>query len=79
MGLVLFSKNLIRSKMGRAFLAVAASEDGASAVGIDVGRIKLSVFVIGATFAGLAEVFSLVSCPRPIPRPSDSTFPSSSS
>lgn len=54
MGLVLFSKNLIRSKMGRAFLAVAASEDGASAVGIDVSRIKLSVFVIGAIFAGLA-------------------------
>ena len=46
-GLVLFSKNLIRSKMGRAFLAVASSEDGASAVGIDVARIKLGAFVIG--------------------------------
>jgi len=53
-GLVLFSKNLIRSKMGRAFLAVAASEDGASSLGIDVGQIKLQVFVIGAAFAGLA-------------------------
>jgi branched-chain amino acid transport system permease protein len=53
-GLVLFSKNLIRSKMGRAFLAVASSEDGASAVGIDVARIKLGVFVIGAAFAGLS-------------------------
>ncbi|MBM4338287.1 MAG: branched-chain amino acid ABC transporter permease [Deltaproteobacteria bacterium] len=53
-GLVLFSKNLIRSKMGRAFLAVAASEDGASVIGIDVARIKLGVFVIGAAFAGLA-------------------------
>src|SRR3989304_7343125 len=40
MGLALFSKNLIRSKMGRAFLAVASSEDGATAVGIDVSRIK---------------------------------------
>jgi branched-chain amino acid transport system permease protein len=53
-GLVLFSKNLIRSKMGRAFLAVASSEDGASAVGIDVSMIKLGAFVIGAAFAGLA-------------------------
>ncbi|MBM4347082.1 MAG: branched-chain amino acid ABC transporter permease [Deltaproteobacteria bacterium] len=53
-GLVLFSKNLIRSKMGRAFLAVASSEDGASAVGIDVARIKLGVFIIGAAFAGSA-------------------------
>ncbi len=53
-GLVLFSKNLIRSKMGRAALAVAASEDGASSVGIDVARIKLGFFVIGAAFAGLA-------------------------
>lgn len=53
-GLALFSKNLIRSKMGRAFLAVASSEDGASAVGIDVARVKLGVFVIGAAFAGLA-------------------------
>jgi branched-chain amino acid transport system permease protein len=53
-GLVFFSKNLIRSKMGRALLAVAASEDGASAVGIDVARIKLGVFVTGAAFAGMA-------------------------
>jgi branched-chain amino acid transport system permease protein len=53
-GLVLFSKNLVRSRIGRAFLAVASSEDGASAVGIDVGRVKLAAFVIGASFAGLA-------------------------
>lgn len=53
-GLVLFSKNLVRSKMGRAFLAVASSEDGASAVGMNVAGIKLGVFVMGAAFAGLA-------------------------
>jgi len=53
-GLVFFLKNLVRSKMGRAFLAVASSEDGASSVGIDVARIKLGAFVIGAAFAGLA-------------------------
>ncbi len=53
-GLVLFSKNLVRSKMGRAWLAVASSEDGASALGIDVAKTKLEVFVTGAAFAGLA-------------------------
>ena len=53
-GLLLFSKNLARSKMGRALLAVATSEDAAASVGIDVARIKLGVFVLGAAFAGIA-------------------------
>jgi branched-chain amino acid transport system permease protein len=53
-GLVLFAKNLVRSKMGRALLAVAASEDAASSVGINVARVKLGVFVISAAFAGFA-------------------------
>jgi branched-chain amino acid transport system permease protein len=52
-GLVLFAKNLVRSKMGRALLAVAASEDAAASVGINVARVKLGVFVISALFAGL--------------------------
>jgi branched-chain amino acid transport system permease protein len=52
--LILFAKNLVRSKMGRALLAVAASEDAAASVGIDVVRVKLGVFVISAAFAGLA-------------------------
>jgi branched-chain amino acid transport system permease protein len=52
--LILFAKNLVRSKMGRALLAVAASEDAAASVGIDVARVKLGVFVISAAFAGLA-------------------------
>jgi branched-chain amino acid transport system permease protein len=53
-GLLLFSKNLARSKMGRALLAVATSEDAAASVGIDVAQIKLGVFVLGAAFAGMA-------------------------
>jgi branched-chain amino acid transport system permease protein len=59
-GLLLFSKNLIRSKMGRAFLAVAVSEDAASTVGMKVGYIKLGAFVVGAAFAGFAG--SLFAC-----------------
>jgi len=53
-GLLLFSKNLVRSKMGRAFLAVAASEDAAASIGICVAQIKLGVFVLGAAFSGFA-------------------------
>jgi branched-chain amino acid transport system permease protein len=53
-GLFIFSKNLVRSKVGRALLAVAASEDAASSVGINVPRTKLEIFVLGAAFAGLA-------------------------
>jgi branched-chain amino acid transport system permease protein len=59
-GLFIFSKNLVRSKMGRALLAVAASEDAASSVGIDVPKTKLDIFVLGAAFAGLAG--SLFAC-----------------
>lgn len=66
-GLVLFSKNLIRSKLGRAFLAVAVSEDAASAVGIKVAEVKLAVFVIGAAFAGFAG--SLFACVMSVANP----------
>ena len=58
--LFIFSKNLVRSKVGRATLAVAASEDAASSVGINVPRMKLQIFVLGAAFAGLAG--SLFAC-----------------
>jgi branched-chain amino acid transport system permease protein len=53
-GLVLFSKNIVRSRVGRAFLAVSASEDAASTVGIPLVQIKLRAFVMSAAFAGFA-------------------------
>ncbi len=53
-GLFIFSKNLVRSKVGRAILALAASEDAASSVGINPPRLKLHIFAVGAAFAGLA-------------------------
>jgi branched-chain amino acid transport system permease protein len=59
-GLILFSKNLVRSRIGRALLAVATSEDAASSVGIKVVQIKLGVFIVGAAFAGFAG--SLFAC-----------------
>jgi len=60
-GLLVFSKNLVRSRMGRAFLAVAASEDAAASIGISATQTKLGVFVLGASFAGFAgSLFSSV-------------------
>lgn len=51
-GLLIFSKNIVRSRMGRAFLAVSASEDAASTVGIPAAQTKLKAFVMSAAFAG---------------------------
>jgi branched-chain amino acid transport system permease protein len=66
-GLFVFSKNLVRSKMGRALLAVAASEDAASSVGINVPRVKLDIFILGAAYAGMAG--SLFACVMSIANP----------
>jgi branched-chain amino acid transport system permease protein len=60
LGLLLFAKNLVRSKVGRALLAVATSEDAASTVGITAAQVKIGVFVISAAFAGFAG--SLFAC-----------------
>jgi branched-chain amino acid transport system permease protein len=60
LGLFLYSKNLVRSKMGRAFLSVAASEEASATVGMKVAQIKIGVFVVSATFAGFAG--SLFAC-----------------
>jgi branched-chain amino acid transport system permease protein len=46
--------HLIRSRVGRAFRAVATNELGAEAVGIDTARIKLLFFVLSAAMAGIA-------------------------
>ncbi len=54
-GLVmLFILNLLQSRTGRAMRAVANSELGAAALGVDTFRIKLLAFVLSAGMAGLA-------------------------
>jgi branched-chain amino acid transport system permease protein len=67
LGLLLFSKNLIRSKVGRALLAIAWSEDAASSVGIHVAKLKTGIFVLSAIFAGFAG--SLFACIMSIANP----------
>jgi branched-chain amino acid transport system permease protein len=54
-GIMLFAAWRIRnSRLGRAFVAVAGSEDAARALGIDVAHYKLVSFLISAGYAGLA-------------------------
>lgn len=51
---VLFSANLTRSRIGRAFLAIRDNPVAASSLGINVPLTKLRAFLIGTLFAGLA-------------------------
>jgi branched-chain amino acid transport system permease protein len=49
---LLFAVNLIGSRVGRALRAIHGNEEAAAAMGIDVGRYKLAVFVLSAVYAG---------------------------
>lgn len=52
--LLFFLTNLIRSTYGKGFLAVRDDEIAAEAMGINTTRYKVTAFVIGAFFAGVA-------------------------
>jgi branched-chain amino acid transport system permease protein len=51
---IVFHANLIRSRHGRALLALRDDETAAESVGVPTTRYKVQAFVIGASFAGLA-------------------------
>jgi branched-chain amino acid transport system permease protein len=51
---LLSAAGIRRSRIGRAFLAAAGSEDAARALGIDVARYKLLAFMISAAYASIA-------------------------
>ena len=51
---LLAAAGIRRSRLGRAFVAIAGSEDAARALGIDVARYKLVAFLISAFYAALA-------------------------
>ena len=52
------TQNLIRSKHGRAIIAIKDNEIAARAMGIDVTKYKLFVFTISSFFAGIAGAIS---------------------
>jgi len=55
---MLLGANLVRSRAGRALRAIHESEEAADALGINVARYKLTVFVLSAWLAALAGVFA---------------------
>ena len=52
--LLIFSLNVINSRVGRALRAVHGSELAAGAMGVDASRYKLGVFVLSAVYASMA-------------------------
>ncbi len=54
MGLILFALNIVNSRTGRALRAIHSSEVAAEAMGVDANFLKLQVFTVSATYAGLA-------------------------
>jgi branched-chain amino acid transport system permease protein len=52
--MTLFAWNIIRSRVGRAFVAIRDSEVAAAAMGINVARYKTLAFAISAFLAGIA-------------------------
>ena len=51
---MLVARNVLHSRVGRALRGLSASEAAVAATGINVGRVKLSTFVLSAGFGGVA-------------------------
>ncbi len=54
---VFATHRLMRSRIGRAWIAIREDEVAAEAMGIDTFRLKLLAFVLGSAWAGIAGVF----------------------
>lgn len=51
---LLFSLNIMNSRVGRTYRAIHKSEIAATSMGINVARFKLSAFVVSGMFAGVS-------------------------
>jgi branched-chain amino acid transport system permease protein len=52
--------NLVRSRFGRALVAVRDHEAASASVGINLARVKITAFAISAMYAGLAGSFAVM-------------------
>jgi branched-chain amino acid transport system permease protein len=55
-GAIIIARNLERSRMGRAWMAIREDEIAAEMMGVNLVRTKLLAFGLGASFAGVAGV-----------------------
>ncbi len=51
---VVFSLQLVRSRVGRALRAIHTSESAARSLGVNIGRLKIQVFVLSAVLSSVA-------------------------
>jgi branched-chain amino acid transport system permease protein len=52
--MVFFAKNIVRGRLGRAFIAIRDNDVAAEFMGINIFRYKLIAFAISSAFAGVA-------------------------
>jgi branched-chain amino acid transport system permease protein len=56
--MLVFARNLLRGRTGRAFLAIRENERAAEAMGLNLARYKTIAFAISAFYTGLAGALS---------------------
>ena len=56
--MLLFARNLVGGRLGRAFLAIRDNERAAAAMGVNLARYKTIAFAISALYTGLAGALS---------------------
>jgi len=76
---VILVRNLQRSRLGRAWMAVREDEVAAAAMGVNTTAVKLLAFSIGAAFSGFAGTFYAAKLSLVSPRTSASRCRSRSS
>jgi branched-chain amino acid transport system permease protein len=54
LALVWLAKNLVRSRLGRSFVAIRESETAAEAMGVHLAKNKTIAFAVGAAYGGLS-------------------------
>ncbi len=54
MAILLLTRNIVRSRVGRALLALRGDDVAASAMGVDVAQYRVQAFVLSAAYASLA-------------------------
>jgi len=56
--MIVFARNLVRGRTGRAFLAIRDNERAAEAMGVNLAQYKTIAFAISALYTGLAGALS---------------------
>jgi ABC-type branched-subunit amino acid transport system permease subunit len=56
--MLVFARNLVRGRLGRAFLAIRDNERAAAAMGVNLAQYKTIAFALSALYTGLAGALS---------------------